>query len=269
MIAFPPCKINLGLHILARRADGYHDLETCFYSVAWSDILEIIPAAQFSFTSSGIFISGDVNDNLCVRAYRLLAKDFDLPPVAIHLHKIIPTGAGLGGGSSDAAHTLRLLNDLFILGLSREKMVLYAAQLGSDCAFFIYDTPMLGTGRGELLEPVHVSLSGKFLVVVMPPIHISTAVAFAGVVPAKPEMSLVEILTHQSPEMWRNTMKNDFEETVFTKFSAIAQLKESLYNHGAIYASMSGSGASVFGIFDHETDLKRVFEGNDFWSGTL
>src|SRR5688572_32937619 len=165
MVAFPPCKINLGLSVLSKRADGYHNLETCFYPLPWHDVLEVIPAETFLFTSTGNVVEGKPEDNLCVRAYRLLKEEFDIAPVKIHLHKIIPSGAGLGGGSSDAAYTLRMLNEKFSLDISQQKLMDYAAQLGSDCAFFIQYQAMIGTGRGEVLTPIAISLKGKYLVI--------------------------------------------------------------------------------------------------------
>ncbi|MBL7857212.1 MAG: 4-(cytidine 5'-diphospho)-2-C-methyl-D-erythritol kinase [Cyclobacteriaceae bacterium] len=269
MVVFPPCKINLGLHILQKRADGYHDLETCFYPVPWTDILEIIPSRELSFTSTGNAIPGSALDNLCLRAYALLKADFGLEPVAIHLHKLIPTGAGLGGGSSDAAYTLRLLNEIFQLKITQEKMVEYAAQLGSDCAFFIQDKPMMGSGRGEILSATEVNLSGKFLVLVKPDIHVSTAEAYAGIFPKKPAFSLTEILIEKNLLSWKECLKNDFEDSVFFNFPMLRSIKEKLYSLGALYASMSGSGSSVFGIFENECDLKPEFNNVSFWSGKL
>lgn len=268
MVSFPPSKINLGLHVLRKRADGYHDLETCFYPVPWTDVLEIIPADSLSFTSSGTAVPGRKDDNLCLKAYRLLAAEFDLPPVSIHLHKIISTGAGLGGGSADAAYTLRLLNDIFSLNLSPEKLIPYAAQLGSDCAFFVQDKPKLGTGRGEILHDTTVSLRGKFLVLLKPDVHVSTAEAYAGIVPSTPAVSLREILENNGPGGWRSLLKNDFEESVFRKYPVVAALKEDLYQAGALYASMSGSGAAVFGIFEKEKDISFP-EKHVCWKGML
>lgn len=269
MIFFPPCKINLGLHVVSKRPDGYHNLETCFYPIPFTDILEIIPSTQFSFTSSGIDIPGDRNENLCVKAYHLLAKDFKLPRVSIHVHKIIPAGAGLGGGSSDAAYTLRLLNEVFNLKLGADSLSMYASQLGSDCTFFTHNAPKLGTGRGEVLDDISVSLKGKFLLLVKPDVHVSTAEAYAGVHPKQPLISLREILERKSMKDWKSILRNDFEESIFKKYPAIEALKQKLYSLGAVYASMSGSGASVFGIFDREVNLRSEFEGSFCWSGVL
>jgi 4-diphosphocytidyl-2-C-methyl-D-erythritol kinase len=269
MISFPPCKINLGLNILNKRPDGYHNLETCFYPVPWTDILEIIPADTLTFSGSGNHIPGRTEDNLCLKAYSLLEKEFKLPPVKIHLHKIIPTGAGLGGGSSDAAYTLRLLNVIFELNLSNEKLMQYASMLGSDCAFFIQDKPMMGSGRGEVLSEIDVRLKGKFLVLVKPDIHVSTADAYANVKPNQPVVSLQSILTTTSINDWKNTVKNDFEESVFGKYPAIKEIKEKLYSIGAMYASMSGSGSTVFGIFDSPFNVNEHFSQSTNWNGAL
>ena len=257
MITFPPCKINLGLSVVARRPDGYHDIETCFYPLPWTDILEVIPSAKFAFTSSGNIIPGNESENLCVKAYELLKKDYNLPEANIHLHKMIPTGAGLGGGSSDAAHTIRLLNDVFSLALPAETMQKYAAQLGSDCAFFIQDQPMEGTGRGEQLAVIQVSLKGKFMVVLKPAVHVSTAEAYSGITPSKPALAVRKILETYPMETWKDHLKNDFEPSVFQRHTVIEELKFNLYKAGAIYASMSGSGSAVFGIFENPVNVTK------------
>lgn len=268
MVAFPPCKINLGLRIISKRPDGYHNLETCFYPVPWTDVLEIIRSDSFSFTQSGLPIPGQEEDNLCIRAYRMFQREFQLAPVKIHLHKVLPTGAGLGGGSSDAAYALRLLNQLFELGLATEQLNDYAAQLGSDCSFFIQDNPMLGSGRGEILSPCAVALTGLFVVLVKPEIHVSTADAYANVTPVKPDQSLTKVL--ESPiSSWKNILVNDFEKSVFEKYPIIRKIKNDLYEAGALYASMSGSGASVYGIFSTPVNLKGTFAGMTYWAGTV
>lgn len=254
MLAFPPCKINLGLNILRKRADGYHDLDTCFFPVPWTDILEIVPADTLTFNATGHPISGDPDTNLCLRAYQVLQKEFNLPPVSIHLHKIIPMGAGLGGGSSDGAHTLRLLNALFDLRLSEEKLMQYAAQLGSDCAFFIQDKPMRGTGRGEVLSPITIALDNKFLLLAKPDIHVSTAEAYSGVTPHVPTHSISEIIK-QPVDQWKNLLVNDFEKSVFVSHPRLSEIKDLLYRNGALYAAMSGSGSTLFGIFDKPVEL--------------
>ncbi len=266
MVSFPPCKINLGLYILNRRADGYHNISTCFYPVPWTDILEIIPSDTMSFSRTGLSIPGE--DNLCIKAYQLLKKDFDLPPVKIHLHKIIPIGAGLGGGSSDAAHTLRIINDIFQLGITLDTLHEYASQLGSDCAFFIQDNSMLASGRGEVLSSIPLNLKGHFLAIIKPDIHISTAEAYTGVVPNTPPQALKEILNKPLSD-WKTLLKNDFEDSIFKKYSHIKEIKEKLYSLGAVYASMSGSGSSVYGIFENEISLSQAFHADQKWSGFL
>ncbi|HTJ52823.1 MAG TPA: 4-(cytidine 5'-diphospho)-2-C-methyl-D-erythritol kinase [Cyclobacteriaceae bacterium] len=262
MVSFPPCKINLGLNIIRKRSDGYHDIETCFYPVPWTDILEIIVSDQVTFASTGLTIPGNTDDNLCLKAYYLIKKDFDIAPVKIHLHKIIPTGAGLGGGSSDAAFTLRMLNEIFKLNLSTTQLLSYASQLGSDCAFFIQDKPMLGEGRGEILSEIDVDLKGKFLVIVKPDVHVSTANAYAGVKPEVPSVRLKNVLEKRTHE-WRRSLKNDFEESVFIRYPEIKEIKEKLYSEDALYASMSGSGSAVFGIFEKNPQSIKLKEGLD------
>jgi 4-diphosphocytidyl-2-C-methyl-D-erythritol kinase len=266
MVTFPPCKINLGLRILSKRPDGYHDIETCFYPVPWTDVLEILPGDSFSFTCTGLALPGNVEENLCVKAYRLLQKDFSLPPVHMHLHKIIPSGAGLGGGSSDAAHTLLLLNDVFDLKLSVQELQRYASMLGSDCAFFITKHPMMGRGKGDLLSPIGVTLKDKYLVVIKPAIHVSTAEAYSRVKPAQQTTTLAEILK-QDISTWKDLLVNDFEASVFNVHPQIGEIKQELYKQGALYACMSGSGSSVFGIFSNEVDLRNQFPGSTYWSG--
>jgi 4-diphosphocytidyl-2-C-methyl-D-erythritol kinase len=269
MITFPNAKINLGLHVVSKRSDGYHNLETVFYPVGWSDILEVLPSEKSGFNTSGLTISGNPEDNLCLKAYRLLQKDFGLPNVHIHLHKIVPMGAGLGGGSSDGAWTLRLLNEIFHLSLPIERLAEYASLLGSDCAFFLYDNARLGQGRGNDLSDFDVSaLKGKFLVIVKPAAHVSTAEAYAGINPTQPKVSLQEILTRPISE-WKNVLKNDFEESVFKKYPQLSHIKSQLYDAGALYASMSGSGSALYGVFPMEIDLKEKFPGMEYWSGVL
>jgi 4-diphosphocytidyl-2-C-methyl-D-erythritol kinase len=268
MVSFPPCKINLGLHVVNKRPDGYHDLETCFYPVPWTDILEIIPSETLEFNSSGNSIPGNSSDNLCLKAYHLLKKDFDLPPVKIYLHKILPSGAGLGGGSSDAAHTLRSLNEIFTLNLSTVQLCQYASQLGSDCAFFIYDKPMMGVGRGEVLTPIALNLKRKFLVIVKPNLHISTADAFSGIKPRPPAMDLRTTLEQRSIREWNTLLVNDFEESVFLKHTDLLNIKNQLYKAGALYASLSGSGSAVVGIFENPVDVNS-FVAPVSWTGLL
>ena len=269
MVTFPPCKINLGLHIVGKRPDGYHDIETCFYPVPWTDMLEVVVARDFSLSVSGVPVPGAAVDNLCVRAYELLRKEHHLKPVAIHLHKMIPMGAGLGGGSADGAYTLKTLNEIFDLSISAERMRAYAAQLGSDCAFFIENKPSVGTGRGEVLSEVALSLKNKYLVIIKPEVEISTAKAYAGAKPGNPAADLREVVERHPVNEWKQLLKNDFEEHLFREFPIIEAIQQKLYACGALYASMSGSGSAVFGIFSEATDLKKEFEAFTYWSGYL
>jgi len=255
MITFPNAKINLGLNITERRPDGYHNLETVFYPIPLEDALEINPATKsshkFNLYQSGIAIDGKPNDNLVIKAFMMLDKKFDLPPIDIHLYKHIPSGAGLGGGSSDAAFMLKLLNDKFSLGLSIKELEEYAARLGADCAFFIQNQPTFAEGIGNIFSPVLLSLKDYQLVLIKPNVFVSTKAAFAHIKPRKPKHSLKEIISRPIAE-WKELMINDFEESVFPQYPEIGVIKENLYQQGAIYASMSGSGSSVFGLFPQE-----------------
>ncbi len=266
MILFPNAKINLGLNIIRKRPDGYHDLETFFCPVSLCDALEIIPqnppftaGRQIIFSSSGISIDGNPDDNICVKAYNMLKKDFpNIPGILMHLHKRIPTGAGLGGGSADGAFTLRLLNNLFNLQLKDEQLASYALQLGSDCPFFILNKPCFAQGKGERLENIAINLTGYEILLVHPGIHINTAKAFAGMVPRVPEKSIYGII-QQPVSTWRAELVNDFERTIFPQFPAIGEIKNQLYSLGAVYASMTGSGSSVYGIFEKGKLPTKVF----------
>ena len=251
MITFPFCKINLGLHIVSKRADGFHNIETVFYPMKTiTDVLEIIPSERFDFQCYGQPIAGEEADNLVVKAYNLMRQRYHLPPVSIHLLKNIPMGAGLGGGSSDAAAALVLLNNLFHLHLDNETLKTFAATLGSDCSFFIDGTPAFACGRGENLTPCDCSqLEDKQIVVVRPDIHISTAEAYAHCEPSQPEISLPEII-QQPISTWKSLLKNDFEKTLFPLHPRLAEIKEMLYQKGALYASLSGSGSALFGVFE-------------------
>ncbi len=249
MIQFPNCKINLGLSILAKRADGYHELETVFYPIALNDSLEILPADTLSLNQSGISVPGDPAQNLCLKAYHLLKKDFpQLPYVQMHLHKNIPMGAGLGGGSSDGTSALLILNKQFSLGLSDTQLIHYASQLGSDCPFFVYNKACHATGRGEILTPIQLDLSDYQFLLVHPGKHISTAWAFQQLTPHTKAESIQSIISKPIGE-WKNNLVNDFEIPVFKADPTLSLMKEQLYKLGALYASMSGSGSSLFGIF--------------------
>jgi len=270
MILFPNAKINLGLNIVERRTDGYHNIETVFYPIGLSDVLEIEPSGtctDYSFSSSGIMLGGDPEDNLIVKAYRLLRSEYQISPIDISLCKQIPFGAGLGGGSSDAAFMLKALNELFELKITTKKLERLAAKLGADCPVFIQNKPVFATGIGNVFTPVDLSLKGYFLLLVKPDIHVSTPEAYALVVPKKPAISLLELIKYPILE-WKTAIKNDFEKSVFAKYPAIQDIKNKLYDMGAIYASMSGSGSSVYGIFKREPDKTESF-ANCFVTGGM
>ena len=257
MITFPNAKINLGLNIVEKRPDGYHNLETVFYPVPIEDALEVNilneSTQKFRLHQAGLEIAGEAENNLVVKAYKLLDKRFNLPPVDIHLFKHIPSGAGLGGGSSDATYMLKLLNEKFNLELSDENLEEYAAKLGADCAFFIRNTPTYAEGIGNIFSPISLSLKGYQIVLVKQDIFVSTRDAFAQIKPHRQEIPLKEVIK-QPIEEWKERMVNDFEESVFPQFPAIKEIKEKLYEAGAIYAAMTGSGSSVFGLFKPEND---------------
>jgi len=263
MVFFPNCKINLGLKILRKRPDGYHDLETVFYPLPLKDVLEVVRAGELHFSASGIPIpGGNADENLCLRAWRLLKEDIkDLPPVHIYLYKQIPIGAGLGGGSADGAFMLRLLDACFHLELGQEKLLHYAARLGSDCPFFILNKPCLGGGRGEQLEALDLDLSRYSFLLVHPGIHISTARAFSQIQPALPKRSLREII--QQPVIsWATELVNDFEAPALREHPELGIIREKLYGAGALYAAMTGSGSSFFGIFEKDKAPSISFEQN-------
>ena len=251
MIHFPISKINIGLYVTEKRTDGFHNLETIFFPVQLQDVLEVIHSDRFSFSSSGILIEGDSQNNLVVEAYHLLKEEYKLPPVKIHLHKNIPTGAGLGGGSADAVEMLKILDGLFELNIGKEKLFDYALRLGSDCPFFIDPKPVFAKGRGEIFTEVSVNLSSYYLVLVKPPVHIPTAEAYANISPHKSRLSLRTSV--QFPvNKWKGNMTNHFESFVFKKYPEVAELKDLLYAEGAVFALMSGSGSAVYGLFHSE-----------------
>ena len=252
MVVFPNSKINLGLDILSRREDGFHNISSVFYPLPFAEALEILPAEEFEIAFTGLDIPGDQQNNLIIRAYHLLSSDFDLPPVKIHLHKVLPMGAGLGGGSADAAYTIKLLNDIFELALSYKDMQAYAAHLGSDCPFFIFNQPVLATGTGVEFEEVNLNLAGKYLILVCPDVHVGTAEAYSRVRPAIPQISVKEIIETIPLAEWKQHLKNDFEDSVFQIYPELSLTKQSLYEAGALYASMTGSGSSIYGIFDEK-----------------
>ena len=274
MVSFPNCKINLGLHIVEKRLDGYHNLETVFYPILLKDALEVIPYytatyqqqnnSKIEFSQSGIQIDGDASNNLCVKAYHLLSKDFPtLPAAKMHLHKFIPMGAGMGGGSADGAFALSMLNEVFHLQLTEAQLLGYALALGSDCPFFIINKPCFATGRGEQLQPIELDLSAYHIVIVNPQIHINTGWAFSQIVPQQPIISILDIV--KSPVgNWKHQLINDFEQPAEKQFPAIADIKNELYHQGAIYSAMTGSGSTVFGLFEKHTHFKNTFPSQYF-----
>ncbi len=273
MVVFPNCKINLGLQILGKRTDGFHDIETVFYPVQFCDALEVITNKQndsaFEFTGTGLMVDGNADNNLCSKAYHLLKKDFQqLPAVKIHLHKAIPMGAGLGGGSADAAFMLKLLNDKFNLNFSTTQLLNYSLQLGSDCPFFIINKPCFATGRGEMLKEVAVDLSMYRIVLINPGIHVDTGWAFSkrsnGPKPSGHLNKSIKEIIKQPIETWKEEMQNDFETHVFTTHPQIKEIKSALYHQGALYAAMSGSGSTVFGIFNKQINT-TLFKDNNYF----
>lgn len=265
MITFPNSKINLGLNVIEKRADGYHNIETVFYPVNLQDALEVAsmekPDKEYSLHISGTPVEGLPENNLVVKAYHLLKEDFPLPSVNIHMYKHIPSGAGLGGGSADAAFMIKLLNQKYHLNLSDEKMEQYATRLGADCAFFIKNRPVFASGIGDVFEPVDLSLKGYYILLVKPEICVSTKEAYDLIKPGYPQISLREIIC-QPVESWENSMVNDFEKNVFVKYPAIKNLKDTFYAMGAVYASMSGSGSCVYGLFKERIpDVESHFPG--------
>jgi len=261
MIVFPNAKINIGLNIVEKRTDGYHNLETVFYPVKIHDALEVVLADELQFTSSGNSIPGNARDNLCLKAYHLIKKEHNLPPVNIHLHKNIPIGAGLGGGSADAGFFIKLLNEVCRIGLSIEAMQNYARQLGADCAFFIDNKSVFAFEKGDRFQELQLDLSAYHLVLVMPPVHVSSAEAYSGVQPQASENDLQSAIKLQVKN-WKGLIKNDFEKSVFLHHPKILSIKEALYKQGAIYSAMSGSGAAVFGVFDKKPDLQELEKAN-------
>lgn len=270
MVTFPNCKINLGLNIINKRSDGYHDLETVFYPINIQDVLEIVTdqntdtVQQVLYTSSGLSVDGDSEQNLCVKAFRLLKKDYpQLPNIKIHLHKNIPMGAGLGGGSADGAFALSALNQKYHLDISQEQLIKYALQLGSDCPFFIINKPCLAKGRGEILTGIDLDLSQYQFLIVNPGIHISTAWAFSQIEPSRALYPIEETILIPIGQ-WKGFLQNDFEKPVVQKYPEIGTIIQQLYTHGAIYASLSGSGSTVFGIFPKGPINQPIFPKHYF-----
>jgi 4-diphosphocytidyl-2-C-methyl-D-erythritol kinase len=264
MLRLSPAKINLGLQITEKRTDGFHNLQTVFYPIKWADIVEVMPANTLRLHVTGInpCISGE--ENICTKAFRLLQKDFNLRGADIYLHKHVPFGAGLGGGSSNAATVLMTANEVFELGLDTEQLAAYATQLGSDCAFFLYNQPMLGTERGEFLTPINISLQEYKLLIVKPPVNVNTAEAYKNIVPHSNRPPLQSII-RQPIHTWKSALVNDFEHSVFAVYPVLEQIKDTMYNNGAIYAAMSGSGSAIFGIFEETPHIQWAM-GNEQWA---
>jgi len=270
MVVFPNAKINLGLSVTQKRTDGFHDIETIMYPIPLKDALELVlaPDGIFEFSVSGLEIPGNKQSNLCFRAWELLQHKFKLPAIKMHLRKVIPLGAGLGGGSTDGAFMIKLIDHVFQLNLPAEKMDNYARQLGSDCPFFINNNPAFASGRGDKLRPVEFDLSGYFLVLVKPNVHVITAEAYAGIKPELPEISIANII-QQPVDEWKDKLKNDFEKNLFQTHPELLKIKDHLYDAGAVYASLTGSGSAIYGLFKQEVDLKHQFKDYFYWSVRL
>lgn len=270
MLVFPNAKINLGLNVTGKRPDGFHDIETVLFPVDFRDVLEIVPGGgqAVEFRQNGLKVPGKPEDNLCLRAYHLMKSEFAIPAVKMHLKKVIPMGAGLGGGSSDAAYTIKALNALFTLGLSSSRMMQYAGQLGSDCAFFIENKPVFAVGRGDSFENLELNLAGYSIVMVIPPVHVSTAEAYQQVAVKKPPESIRDIIK-EVPGEWKGRLVNNFEVPVSRLHPVIRLIREKLYEAGAVYASMSGSGSAVYGLFREQMPARLDFPGCLIWTGKL
>lgn len=271
MICFPTAKLNLGLRVVEKRPDGYHNIETFFYPIGLKDALEVVPGnglSDFRLTVSGTQEVIQPASNLVTKAYRMIQESFPLPVLDTYLHKAIPTGAGLGGGSSDAAYMLMLLNQLLDSRIGSEVLMELAARLGADCPFFLLNKPVYATGTGNQFEATSLSLNGYFLVVVKPPVSVSTAEAYAHMKPHQRSRSLKEMA--QCPvSAWKDWVENDFETYAFQTHPVIGDIKQRLYNNGALFASMSGSGSAVYGIFENPVHLSDEFAGCFYWSETL
>lgn len=258
MLSFSPCKINLGLHVVEKRKDGYHNLETSFYPIGWTDVLEVLESTDnqdFKLNLSGLTVEGQLKDNIIFKAFQLIKEQHPLPPIKVVLHKVIPMGAGLGGGSSNAATFINLINSKFDLKISVDDRKRMASKLGSDCAFFIENKPVYATQKGDVFESLTLDLSAYHILVIYPGIHSNTALAYKGVIPKASEINIKRVLETMPVKDWKHHLKNDFETSVFRAFPEIGELKQKLYDHGALYACMSGSGSAVFGIFDHAPQI--------------
>lgn len=273
MVVFPHCKINIGLHVLARREDGFHDIETVFYPIGLSDILEVIPdpgspGGSVTLDLTGITVDGNPSKNLVVKAYELLNQKFSMHAVKVHLHKMVPPGAGLGGGSADGAAMLTVLRDLFGLPLTNEELAPIARELGSDCPFFLTGRASIATGRGEILRDVGISLAGYMLYLFYPGAGISTGKAYLNIMPRIPPEPL-EIQAARPVETWKDNLANVFEPYAFSERPVIRRIKEELYHNGAVYTSMTGSGSVVYGIFRNTPDLPEFLSAYLIWKEVL
>ena len=269
MIAFPNAKINIGLNILNKRDDGYHNIESVFYPIMWRDALEISYGPQFELKTTGLYISGTKENNLVYKAYQLLqsyiTKSQD---IHLHLHKAIPMGAGLGGGSADGAFALVLINDYFKLNLSIKTLENLAEKLGSDCPFFIQNKPVFSYDRGIMFEPISLKLSSYYIILINPNIHIGTAEAYGFIQPKTPTISVKDSIIKPMEE-WRELIVNDFEAPLMLKYPLLSNIKSKLYKMGAVYASMTGSGSTMYGIFKEEIELNKTFDKFTVWQGKL
>lgn len=273
MICFPNAKINLGLNIISKRADGYHNIETVFYPIALKDALEILPTNSrkaYRLFETGLDTYSRPQDNLVIKALSLISEQKHIPNIDIHLLKNIPCGAGLGGGSSNAAFMLKLLNETFLLGFTNQELKEFAVKLGADCTFFLKNRPVFASGIGDKLEDVNVSLENYFMVVVKPDISVSTKEAYAEIIPKQPSVSIKEIVKKPIKE-WRTLMVNDFEVPIFKKHPIIGDIKQNLYGNGAVYASMSGSGTSVYGVFEKKPaiSISEIFPNCFVWENYI
>jgi 4-diphosphocytidyl-2-C-methyl-D-erythritol kinase len=259
MLVFSPCKVNIGLNVVEKRADGFHNIETVFYPIQWKDAIEVLKNTdnqEFKLTVSGLRIEGNSDDNIIYKAYLLIKKEFNLPNIKVHLHKTIPMGAGLGGGSSNAATFINLVDKTFELNISLTKKIEIAKKLGSDCSFFIENKPIFAKEKGDLFEPIKIDLISYYILIIYPNIHSNTKIAYEGVSPKKPKISVKTIIETKPIEEWRTLLINDFEDSVCKTFPQINLLKQNMYDANAIYASMSGSGSAIFGVFKEKPNIE-------------
>lgn len=273
MIVFPNAKLNIGLNVTNKREDGFHDIETIFYPIPLTDVLEVVENknlsnGEYTYKSIGIEVDCAIEDNIIIKAYKLIHSRYEIPGVDIHFKKTIPYGGGLGGGSSDGAFMLKLLNELFSLDISIKELESMALELGSDCPFFINNQPVYATGRGEIFENISFNINDKFMVLVKPQLSVPTALAYKGIQPKESTFDL-RLINEINIKDWKDKVCNDFEKTVFKEYKQISEIKNKLYNLGAEYTSMTGSGATVFAIFNNPVDLKDKFDNCFYWSSQL